>query len=194
MNTPVYPPQHPAISELHRSYAEAARLRRTVSELQDVVAVRDATIAHLQREARALRRVAYDIENHLARGMGELAARQLALTSQAAVSCVDSADAAFLLARGAALTERIRSLSDAREVYRKHRPSTAELHAWLLEERHRWDSPPERGAPAEDEYAQRSARGWSDEAAAHRHSLDRLQHAIHRTAVASPTDHHVPAQ
>lgn len=193
MDTPVYPPQPPAISELHRSYAHAARLGRTVAELQDVVTARDATIEHLEREVRTLRRVAYDIENHIARGMGELAARQLAVTSQATVSCVDSADAAFLLARGAALTERIRSLSDAREVYRRHRPSTAELRAWLLEERDRWDNPAERAVTADDAYAQRSAQGWSDEAAAHRDSLDRLQHAILRVSAASPTDHHTPS-
>lgn len=192
--TSVYPAEHPAMTELHRSYAHAAALGRTVTELRAIIADRDATIsarnatiADLSDHVATLRQKAahLDVDVLLTRSMGELAATQVRITANT-VRLRNPIDVAFNQTIVAVLAEQLQSFCAAREVYREHRPDTGPLLEWLIGERWRWLDHTDTTSPADDERARRSAEAWAHEAGRHITALGELYQLLAGHPIPAP--------
>lgn len=167
-------PQYPqtAVPPQHRP-VDPGELQRTIIAQRGQIAGLKASLVDASVENSRLRRAGlqHKVDDWMAKTIAELACRQLEVNSQTVIR-PDAGDVAFRRGQGAAIGERIRSLSDGWDVHRHHQPDPKPLAAWLVEERERWEFHTAPAvSPAGDHCGQRSHDGWLHEAIAHRDQL-----------------------
>ncbi|MBE7191561.1 MAG: hypothetical protein INR66_03645 [Gordonia polyisoprenivorans] len=163
----------------HRS-VDPGQLQRTIHAQRTEIAELKASLVDASVENSRLRRAGlqHKVDDWMMKTIAELACRQLEVNSQTVLR-PDPGDVAFRRGQGAAIGERIRSLSDGWDVHRHHQPDPRPLSAWLVDERARWEFHTAPAiSPVGDHCGQRSHDGWLHEAIAHRDQLTVLHQFV----------------
>ena len=180
MHSHQVPPYAQPAGPSQRRPGDPGDLQRTIQAQRIEIAELKASLVDASVENSRLRRAGlhHKVDDWMMKTIAELACRQLEVNSQTVLR-PDPGDVAFRRGQGAAIGERIRSLSDGWDVHRHHQPDPRPLSAWLVEEHARWEFHAAPAiSPAGDHCGQRSHDGWLHEAIAHRDQLTTLHQFV----------------